>query len=62
MISYRPQLGVAGGPMSTPAAHFEKALQSPPHAKPNQSSQDHAHSFMNRIWTTSTAERVADES
>ncbi len=48
--------------MSTPAAHFEKALQSPPHAKPNQSSQDHAHSFMNRIWTTTTAERVADES
>ena len=47
--------------MSTPAAHFEKALQSPPHTKPNGGAQDRAHSFMNRIWTTATAERVADE-
>jgi hypothetical protein len=47
--------------MSTPAAHFEEALQSPPHAKSNHSSQDRAHSFMDRIWTTASAERVADE-
>jgi hypothetical protein len=47
--------------MSAAAAQFKEALQSPAHAKSNRSSQDRAHSFMNRIWTTATAERVADE-
>ena len=48
--------------ISTPAAHFEEALQSPAHATSNCGSQDRPHSFMDRIWTTTTAERVADES
>jgi len=47
--------------MSTPAAHFEKALQSPAHTKSNSGAQDRAHSFTDRIWATATAERVADE-
>ena len=47
--------------MSTPAAHFEEVLQSPAHTKSNGGAQDRAHGFMDRIWATATAERVADE-
>ena len=47
--------------MSTPAAHFEEALQSPAHAKSNGGAQDRAHGFMNWIWATASTERVPDE-
>ena len=47
--------------MSVAATEFEKALQTPAHAKSSRGSQDRAHGFVGRIRPTATAERVADE-